>query len=143
MPDGCAAGFLGAQCTRPFEHRPIQPSTAKHSETMELDMPSQNGTTKNALGANATEVTPLEAISSGTGEAAGDAPERRVRLDVPIPRFPTIPTLTAVGSGGGLTAAIATGHVQPVVVWPAVVLAIAGMAYDVALRALARERRAR
>ncbi|WP_156110828.1 hypothetical protein [Streptomyces adustus] len=52
-----------------------------------------------------------------------------------------IPTVTAVGSGSGLTAAIATGHVQPGVVWPAVTLAIAGMAYDVACRAMHRMRR--
>ncbi|MGW1609816.1 hypothetical protein ACWCQZ_10525 [Streptomyces sp. NPDC002285] len=58
-----------------------------------------------------------------------------------MPKVPTIPTLTAVGSGGGLTAAIATGNVQPEVVWPAVVLAVAGMAYDVAIRALSRPRR--
>ncbi|MER6127859.1 hypothetical protein ABT173_35815 [Streptomyces sp. NPDC001795] len=61
---------------------------------------------------------------------------------VKVPKMPTIPTVTAVGSGGGLTAAIATGHVQPGVVWPAVVLAIAGMAYDVALRIISRPRRA-
>lgn len=61
---------------------------------------------------------------------------------VKVPKLPTIPTLTAVGSGGGLTAAIATGHVQPGVVWPAVVLAVAGMAYDVALRVISRPKRA-
>ncbi|MFJ3339149.1 hypothetical protein [Streptomyces sp. NPDC086766] len=59
---------------------------------------------------------------------------------VKMPKMPTIPALTAVGSGGGLTAAIATGHVQPGVVWPAVVLAVAGMAYDVALRVISRPR---
>ncbi|MGA5606149.1 hypothetical protein ACPCUF_34920 [Streptomyces griseoincarnatus] len=59
---------------------------------------------------------------------------------VKVPKLPTIPTLTAVGSGGGLTAAIATGHVQPGVVWPAVVLAVAGMAYDVALRVISRHK---
>jgi hypothetical protein len=59
------------------------------------------------------------------------------RLEMPAPKLPAIPTVTAVGGGGGLTAAIATGHVQASVVWPAVVLAIAGMAYDVAIRALA------
>ncbi|ELS57055.1 hypothetical protein STVIR_1910 [Streptomyces viridochromogenes Tue57] len=59
-------------------------------------------------------------------------------MEMPVPNMPVIPTVTAVGSGGGLTAAIATGHVQPGVVWPAVVLAVAGMAYDVAIRALNR-----
>lgn len=48
--------------------------------------------------------------------------------------------MTAVGGGSSLTAAIATGHVQPGIVWPAVTLAIAGMAYDIALRALHRHR---
>ncbi|MEW2289659.1 hypothetical protein [Streptomyces sp. NPDC047841] len=61
---------------------------------------------------------------------------------VKVPKLPTIPTLTAVGSGGGLTAAIATGHVQTGVVWPAVVLAVAGMAYDVSLRLISRLKQA-
>ncbi|MER5195007.1 hypothetical protein ACWD3J_21235 [Streptomyces sp. NPDC002755] len=74
-------------------------------------------------------------------EPAVEGARRRVwRLEVPAPRLPAIPTITAVGSSGGLTTAIATGHVQPGVVWPAVALAIAGLAYDVAIRALNRPR---
>ncbi|MFF9378830.1 hypothetical protein ACF1BB_30450 [Streptomyces griseoluteus] len=47
-----------------------------------------------------------------------------------------------MSGGSGLTAAIITGQVQASVVWPAVTLVIAGMAYDVARQALHRGRRA-
>ncbi|MEU8458689.1 hypothetical protein [Streptomyces griseoaurantiacus] len=47
-----------------------------------------------------------------------------------------------MSGGSGLTIAIITGQVQPCVVWPTVTLVIAGMAYDVACRALHRGRRA-
>ncbi|MFJ7075105.1 hypothetical protein [Streptomyces sp. NPDC098781] len=78
-------------------------------------------------------------ITSDQKVADPEGVRRRVwRLEVPAPRLPAIPTITAVGSSGGLTAAIATGHVQPGVVWPAVALAIAGLAYDIAVRALNR-----
>jgi hypothetical protein len=78
-------------------------------------------------------------VTAAAGHAA-DTDDTRVVV-VKMPKLPTIPTLTAVGSGGGLTAAIATGHVQPGVVWPAVVLAVAGMAYYVALRVISRPRK--
>ncbi|MGW2612286.1 hypothetical protein ACWC4A_49690 [Streptomyces mirabilis] len=105
-------------------------------------MPSQNRTKTNAQGRNDVNLTPERAADDGIADAAEDTGRRRVwRVELPAPKLPTIPTLTAVGSGGGLTAAIATGQVQPGVVWPAVVLAVAGMAYDVAIRALSRPRR--
>ncbi|MER7001270.1 hypothetical protein [Streptomyces sp. NPDC000410] len=75
--------------------------------------------------------------------AGDDDPSRSAwnRVAVPVPPASAIPTVTAVGGGSGLTAAIITGHVQPGVIWPAVILVIAGMAYDVAVRALNRPRR--
>ncbi|WP_190047673.1 hypothetical protein [Streptomyces galilaeus] len=48
--------------------------------------------------------------------------------------------VSTVSGGAGLTAAIITGQVQPGVVWPAVTLVIASMAYDVARQALHRGR---
>ncbi|MFJ3641348.1 hypothetical protein ACIPRD_16525 [Streptomyces sp. NPDC090108] len=64
------------------------------------------------------------------------------RVGIPVPPVSAVSALTAAGGGSSLTAAIVTGHVQPGVVWPAVTLAIAGMAYDLACRALNRNRRA-
>ncbi|MEV4921364.1 hypothetical protein [Streptomyces roseoverticillatus] len=103
-------------------------------------MPAQRPTKPNAQHQNDINLTLSgNAVDVGT---ATDGEHRRVwRVEVPSPKMPAIPTITAVGSGGGLTAAIATGHVQPGVVWPAVVLAVAGMAYDVAIRALNRPSR--
>ncbi|MEU8992893.1 hypothetical protein AB0C98_42055 [Streptomyces sp. NPDC048558] len=104
-------------------------------------MPSQRRTDKTAQRPNDGNLTPPGAANGDSTTAEGQ--RRRVwRVEVPAPKLPAIPTITAVGGGGGLTAAIATGHVQPGVVWPAVTLAIAGMAYDVAIRALNRPRQA-
>lgn len=78
----------------------------------------------------------------GDGDGGADEPRRTGRrVGVPVPPISAVPAVTAVGGGTGLTAAIATGHVQPGVVWPAVTLAVAGLAYDVACRALNRPRR--
>ncbi|WP_406154574.1 hypothetical protein [Streptomyces canus] len=63
------------------------------------------------------------------------------RVALPVPPTSSIPTVTAVGGGSGLAAAIITGHIQPGIIWPAVTLAVAGMAYDIAVRALNRPRR--
>ncbi|TQL18215.1 hypothetical protein FBY37_0108 [Streptomyces sp. SLBN-134] len=104
-------------------------------------MPSQRPTNKTPQRPNAGNLTPPGAAIGDSTSAEGG--RRRVwRVEVPAPKLPAIPTITAVGGGGGLTAAIATGHIQPSVVWPAVTLAIAGMAYDVAIRALNRPRQA-
>lgn len=103
-------------------------------------MSSQRRTEKNNERRNDSNVTPARKLEADP--SAPDSERRRTwRVEVPAPKLPTIPTVTAVAGGGGMTAAIATGHVQPGVVWPAVTLAIAGMAYDVAIRALSRSRR--
>ncbi|MFJ4784518.1 hypothetical protein [Streptomyces sp. NPDC088794] len=100
-------------------------------------MPSQRDTKKSPPGGNAANFT--RERDSASDVRILDAGRRSVwRLEVPAPRLPAIPTITAVGSSGGLATAIATGHVQPGVVWPAVALAIAGLAYDIAIRALNR-----
>ncbi|MEV8248383.1 hypothetical protein AB0R01_32100 [Streptomyces rochei] len=104
-------------------------------------MPSQRRTDKTAQRQNDGNFTPPDAVSNDSTTVEGER-RRMWRVEVPAPKLPAIPTITAVGSGGGLTAAIATGHVQPGVVWPAVTLAIAGMAYDIAIRALNRPRQA-
>ncbi|MFF6814487.1 hypothetical protein ACFZAG_32065 [Streptomyces sp. NPDC012403] len=51
---------------------------------------------------------------------------------------PRITGLSAVGGGGGLIVAVATGNVEPIYVWPCVVLVGLGMAYDLGRRVLAR-----
>jgi hypothetical protein len=102
---------------------------------MELNMPFQSRADKTGLSANDSDPTPYRAVNDESETSKGD--RRRVwRVEIPAPKLPAIPTITAVGASGGLTAAIASGHVQPSVVWPAVTLAIAGMAYDVTVRAL-------
>ncbi|MDQ0383214.1 hypothetical protein J2S54_000034 [Streptomyces sp. DSM 42143] len=106
---------------------------------MELYMPSQRRTGKTAQRPNDGNLTPHDAASGDSTAAEGER-RRMWRVEVPAPALPAIPTITAVVGGGGLTAAIATGHVQPGVGWPAVTLAIAGMAYDIAIRALNRPR---
>ncbi|MFJ4519010.1 hypothetical protein [Streptomyces sp. NPDC088816] len=104
-------------------------------------MSSQRRTKENDERRNDINVTP--ARGSEADASAPDSERRRTwRVEIPAPKLPTIPTVTAVAGGGGLTAAISTGHVQPGVVWPAVTLAIADMAYDVAIRALSRPQRA-
>ncbi|MEU5279350.1 hypothetical protein AB0G87_23410 [Streptomyces asoensis] len=77
----------------------------------------------------------------GRGDVDGQ-PQPWRRVGVPVPPASVVSTVSAVSGGSGLTAAIITGHVQPGVVWPAVTLVIAGMAYDVARQALHRGRRA-
>ncbi|MCX4457428.1 hypothetical protein OG585_33145 [Streptomyces sp. NBC_01340] len=105
-------------------------------------MPSQPPTETNTHGNRDASHSPGRTIVDNSEGTVQDGGRRRVwRMELPVPKMPAIPTVTAVGSGGGLTAAIATGHVQPGVVWPAVVLAVAGMAYDVAIRALNGPRR--
>lgn len=102
-------------------------------------MPSQPPTETNTHGNGDDSHSPGRTIVDNSKGLVRDGGRRRVwRMEMPVPNMPAIPTVTALGSGGGLTAAIATGHVQPGVVWPAVILAIAGMAYDVAIRALSR-----
>ncbi|MFE1754230.1 hypothetical protein ACFW88_27425 [Streptomyces anandii] len=101
-------------------------------------MPSQLRTSKDPR--RRKEATSADKRAVGPAEATGGG--RHVwRLEVPAIKLPKIASVTAVGSGGGLTAAIATGHVRLEVVWPAVALAVAGMAYDIAVRALDRTRR--
>ncbi|MEU2556741.1 hypothetical protein ABZ589_34550 [Streptomyces sp. NPDC013313] len=104
-------------------------------------MPSQRRTQRVIETRIGDNVTPGELTDRRyTGD---DAPSRSAwnRVAVPVPPASAIPTVTAVGGGSSLTAAIITGHVQPGVIWPAVTLVIAGMAYDIAVRALNRPHR--
>lgn len=67
--------------------------------------------------------------------------QRWRRVGVPVPPVSVISTVSTVSGGSGLAIAIATGQVQPGVIWPTVTLVIAGMAYDIARQALHRNRR--
>lgn len=105
-------------------------------------MPSQRRT-KRVIGTHVRDnVVPGYELTD-LRSAGDDSPSRSTwnRVAVPVPPASAIPTVTAVGGGSSLTAAIITGHVQPGVIWPAVTLVIAGMAYDIAVRALNRPHR--
>ncbi|MFI8876832.1 hypothetical protein [Streptomyces sp. NPDC055243] len=72
------------------------------------------------------------------GATGGGAGARRVEVSFPAPRSTIISGGSAVTGGTGLTVAIATGNVEPVYVWPCIVLIALGMAYDLGRRVIDR-----
>lgn len=66
----------------------------------------------------------------------------RFQVSVWIPPIPRVTGVTAIGGTTGLTIAGVTGHVEPLYVWPSVILSLGGMAYDLVRRVI-DDRRAR
>ncbi|WP_420031395.1 hypothetical protein ACN2WE_00265 [Streptomyces sp. cg28] len=81
-----------------------------------------------------------ERVAGGDDVENSGQPRRWRRVGLPVPPASAVTTVSAVGGGTGLTAAIVTGQVQPGIVWPTVTLTVAGMAYDLIRQAILRNR---